>query len=426
MTTDARDPSVPGIGAPRVSAMSPVAERSSLALARRTALAAQGLATPRPRRPATLRDVSALIDRLAQFQIDTINVVERAQYLPLFSRLGPYDKALLDRAAYTAPRRMFEYWGHAASLVDVRLEPHLRWRMQRFEAGHPWGFDTNPGLTERCLAELAERGPLTSRQIEHDEERSRDHWGWNWSAVKRSLEWLHSTGRVTTARRNSSFERVVDLRERVLPASVLAQADPGRDEAYLELVRRAARALGIGTVRCLADYFRLSQAGTRAAVAQLVANGELVPTQVQGWAPAWRWHESRRPRSVTTRALLSPFDSMVFERNRVLSLFGVHYRIEIYVPEAQRRFGYYSYLFALDDQLRARVDLKAERRTGRLLVQAAWLEPENEVQGAQTEPGRIAAELAVELAELAQWQGLGDVAVVGRGDLAPWLARALG
>lgn len=399
-------------------------ERLTLAQARRVALAAQGFGRAHPDR-ATMRDIQATVDRLAQFQIDSINIVARAHYLPLFSRLGGYDQALLHRAAERSPRRLFEYWGHEASLIDVRLHPALRWRMAA-AAEDAWGRmkqmqAEHPGLVADIRAELAERGPLTARQIEHEEERRRDHWGWNWSAVKSCLEWLFWTGEITAAGRNRQFERRYDLTERVVPAPVLAEPTPDRDEADRRLVRRAAQALGVGTARCLADYFRLPVTRARSAIAALVESAELHPVAVPGWAErgVYLWHAARHPRRVSGQALLSPFDSLVFERRRLEQLFGFRYRIEIYVPQAKRVHGYYVYPFLLDEAMVARVDLKADRSAGVLRVNGAWAEP-------GCAGGEVAAALASELHRLAAWQGLSSVQALGRGDLAPALASALG
>lgn len=397
-------------------------ERLSLGQARRIALAAQGFGRPAPARP-TIRDVQATVDRLAQFQIDSVNIVARAHYLPLFSRLGAYDIDLLHRAAQRPPRRLFEYWGHEASLIDVRLQPALRWRMAA-AAEDAWGRmqqiqAEQPQLVADVRAELTDRGPLTAREIEHQEERRRDHWGWNWSSVKTCLEWLFWTGEITAAGRNRQFERLYDLTERVLPPAVLAQPTPSRDEADVVLVRRAAQALGVGTVRCLADYFRISTARAAAAVAELVEEGELVSVAVPGWAETgvYLWHAARVPRQIRARALLSPFDSLVFERRRLEQLFDFRYRIEIYVPPAKRVYGYYVYPFLLDSAMVGRVDLKADRASGVLRVNSAWLEP-----GA--DPGETSAALAEELVAMAGWLGLDGVEVVPRGDLGPTLASA--
>lgn len=406
----------------------PTPARLSAPAARRIAIAAQGLDRPRLERPATMRDVQRAIDRLAQFQIDSINVVARAHYLPLYSRLGPYDTALLDRANNRAPRRMFEYWGHAASLVDVRLQPALRFRMAR--AGEEsWGrmqriVAERPELVERLRTEVAAHGPVTARELdavlEDVAERRRDHWGWNWSDTKSACEFLFWAGEITSAGRNAQFERRFDLPERVLPAAVVAAPTPSDDEAAVTLVRRAAAALGVASIGCLADYFRLPTAATRAAVDTLVALGELEPVTVEGaWdRPAYLWHEARRPRRVAARALLSPFDSMVFERSRLRALFGFDYTIEIYVPEAKRRYGYYVYPFLLGDRFAARADLKADRVRGALVVRAAWLEP-------GCDAASVAPELAAELGSMARWLGLDRVEVVPRGELAPALAAAL-
>lgn len=372
-----------------------------------------------------MREIQSGIDRLAQLQIDSINVVTRAHFMPLFSRLGPYEPSLLERAANRPPRRLFEYWGHAASLIDVALQPALRWRMAA-AADDAWDRmkairTEHPGLVEAVRAELTERGPLTSRQIEHEEERRRDHWGWNWSSVKTCLEWMFWTGEITAAGRNRQFERMYDLTERVIPAAIVAAPTPSKADADVQFVRRAAQALGIGTLRCLSDYFRISTARAKAAAAVLVEQGELLPVSVPGWAEdgLYLWHAARIPRKIRARALLSPFDSLVFERRRLEQLFGFHYRIEIYVPEAQRVHGYYVYPFLLDDALVARVDLKADRARGVLRVNSAWLE-----EGA--DPAKTVDALHGELLSMAGWLGLADVQVIPAGDLGPRLAAASG
>ena len=400
-------------------------ERLSTTQARRVALAAQGFGAVRPDRPVTLRDVTGLARRLGQFQIDSINVVTRAHFLPVFSRLGRYDPGLLERAAFRAPRRLFEYWGHAASLLDVELQPLLRFRM-REGFRDVWGgvarvAAENPGLVEHVRQQVALRGPVSARQLEVEEVRECTGWGWNWSRVKTVLEWLFYCGEITSVRRNAQFERVYDLPERVLPASVLAVPDPSPEDSVRGLVRHAAAALGVATEPALRDYFRTRVDMTRQAVAELVDSGELLPVQVgeQQGRPAYLWHAARVPRTVSARALVSPFDSVVFERARLQELFDFRYRIEIYVPEPRRVHGYYVYPFLLGDRFVARVDLKADRARGVLRVVSAWVE-----EGC--DPGLVAGELATELASLAAWQGLSAVEVLPRGDLAPALARATG
>jgi len=393
----------------------------SKAEARRIALVAQGFGVPRLERPVTMRDVQAVTSRLAQFQIDSINVVARAQFMPLFSRLGPYDPALLERAAYQAPRRLFEYWGHAASLIDVSLQPLLRFRMEPgfrdVWAGVERVARENADLIPFIRDEVAARGPISARDLEVVEERDRSNWGWNWSRVKTVLEWLFYTGEVTSAYRNSQFERVYDLPERVIPRSVLAMPTPTPQESVMGLVRRAARALGIASESCLRDYFRTRGAMTRHAITTLVESGELIPVVVQGSAgrPWYLWHEARVPRRVNARALLSPFDSMIFERARLERLFDFVYRVEIYVPEPKRVHGYYVYPFLLGEQFVARVDLKADRAGGVLRVNAAWIEPGHN-------PYAVATELSSELKIMAEWLGLQRVEILPRGDLAPALA----
>jgi uncharacterized protein len=340
--------------------------------------------------------------------------------MPLFSRLGPYDVSLLTRAAHQPPRRLFEYWGHAASLIDVTMQPLLRFRMQDGYRDVWSGVERvareNPALVDFVREEVAARGPVSARELEVAEVRDRSNWGWNWSSVKTVLEWLFYCGEVTSARRNSAFERVYDLPERVLPRAVLDQPTPTPAESVTGLVRRAAQALGVVSELCLRDYFRTRPGMTREAVAALVESGELIPVTVEGSEarPHYLWHDAARPRRITARALLSPFDSMIFERARLLRLFDFAYRIEIYVPAPKRVHGYYVYPFLLGDRFVARVDLKADRVRGLLRVNSAWLERGHD-------PAYVATELAAELAELAEWQGLAAVQVMPRGDLAPAL-----
>ncbi len=386
------------------------------------ALAAQGFGRPRPQRLIGIRDLQATATRLGQFQIDSINVVTRAHFMPLFSRLGPYEPALLERATHQAPRRLFEYWGHAASLLDVNLQPQLRFRMQDGYRDVWSGVErvarANPQLVDFVRAEVAARGPISARQLEVDEERDRSNWGWNWSGVKTVLEWLFYCGDVTSAYRNAQFERVYDLPERVFPPAVLRQPTPTPEESVIELVRRAGQALGVASESCLRDYFRTRPAMTREAIAVLVETGELIPVTVQGWdaKAVYLWHQAKLPRRISARALLSPFDSMIFERGRLQKLFDFWYRIEIYVPEPKRIHGYYVYPLLLGEEFVARVDLKADRAHGVLRVNSAWLEDGQD-------PDYVASELSAELAVMAGWLGLDRVQIHPRGDLAPFLTR---
>ncbi len=396
-------------------------ESLSLAQARRVALAAQGFLDP-PHATPTLRTLVRTVGRTGVLQVDSVNVLQRAHYMPLFSRMGPYDPALLTRAAERRPRRLVEYWAHVQALMPVDLWPVMRHRMDEYRAARgTWGMALQDGLPERLVAEIRAGGPATARELDDGAPRGTEHWGWNWSAARKALDFAYLSGELAVAGRSSSFEVVYDVPERVLPGEVLAAPTPSRDEADRELVRRAARSHGVATERCLADYYRMKlppgpgTRGARAAVADLVEAGELLPVRVEGWdRPAYLHRDARVPRRVDARTVLSPFDPVVWERARTEALFGFRYRIEIYVPAAQRVHGYYVLPFLLGDRLVARVDLKADRARGTLLVQAAYGEP-----GAPTE---TAEELLAALHRLAGWLGLDEVLARPRGDLGEVLA----
>ncbi|WP_293785872.1 winged helix-turn-helix domain-containing protein [uncultured Aeromicrobium sp.] len=367
------------------------------------------------------------VRRLGFFQIDSVNVLQRAHFMPLYSRCGPYDTALLARAAECPPRRVFEYWAHVATYVDIDLWPAMRHRM--IERHGMWSSmrevaQEHPGLVRTVRDLVRDHGPITAREADAllhggNVGRDRSRWGWNWSATKKALEYLFFVGEITAARRNGAFERVYDLTERVIPADVLARPDLDVHEAHRHLVAHAARALGVATEPCLRDYFRTASAPTRRAVAELVEDGVLVPAAIEGWnRPAYLHAEARQPRRIEVRTLLSPFDPLIFERTRTERLFGFRYRIEIYVPEAEREYGYYVLPFLLGDQIVARVDLKADRTSGVLNVVGAWSQADA--------PEDVAEHLAAELRVLGGWLDLSDIRPPARGDVAPALAKALG
>ncbi|MET1088945.1 MAG: crosslink repair DNA glycosylase YcaQ family protein [Arthrobacter sp.] len=395
----------------------------SLDQARRIALAAQGLDKGRPAGPVTSRTVGRTFARIQLVQIDSVNVLARSHFLPFFSRLGNYDRSILQRMSASHPRRMVEYWAHEASYIRPERFNDLRlWQKRTWVGAHNMDPALRATISARILETLATARPLTASQlaerIGHVEEKQNANWGWNWSAVKRVLEHLFEEGLVSAASRTEQFQRRYTLATKVFPD--LPLTEPGQPDpvpALHRLIDAAAQAHGIGTVRCFADYFRTPVKASAASVEHLVDTGRLLPVTVTGWNREVFLHtEARLPRRATGRALLSPFDSLVFERRRLEELFGFHYRIEIYTPEHKRRYGYYVLPFLLRDRIVARVDLKADRAAGTLLVKSSFAEP-----GA---PPDTAVELAAELRLMADWLGLPGVEVCPRGDLAGELARA--
>ena len=399
----------------------------SAAQARRVAVAAQGFAEARPGGPITRAHLRRLISRIQVLQLDSVSVAVRAHYAPVFSRLGPYDRDVLDRAAWAhsarSPRLLVEYWAHEAALMAVDDWPLMRWRMGQYRHGR-WAthiVKANPKLAEKIVAAVGELGPSTAGQIEaHLATATRGPRG-DWWGSRTDTKWvaeaLFAAGTLTTATR-VGFARHYDLAERVLPAEVVAREVP-EDDAVRELVLRAATALGVATEPDIRDYFRLAPSQAKPAVAQLVADGELEPVEVDEWsAPAYLLAGQTIPRRDRGTALLCPFDPLIFFRPRVERLFGFHYRIEIYTPAHKRQYGYYVWPLLLDGELAGRVDLKADRSADALHVVGAFAE-------VGCPPSRVAGALAGELQTMARWLGLADVTVGRRGDLAGPLRSAI-
>ena len=389
--------------------------------ARRIALAAQGFGA-RPSGEIGKRHLAKLVERLGVVQLDSVNVVSRTHYLPAFSRLGPYRRELLEEIAWGRKRPLFEYWAHEASLLPLASQPLFRWRMQDAHDGvGTWKgiarfLRERRTFVDRVLSEIHDRGPMSASELEMGHKGQGGWWGW--SESKRAFECLFWTGELTTATRRGTFERVYGLPEKVLPRAVIQAPTPPREDAQRELLMTAARAMGIATERDLRDYFRMGVAETRARLAELVEAGALVPVKVKGWRePAYLDPAARRPRRIQAHALLSPFDNLIWFRERTERMFGVRYRIEIYVPADKRTHGYYVLPFLEGDALTARVDLKSDRKAGVLLVQSAHAEP----WASDATPVRLAEELK----RMAGWLGLERVRVEKRGDLAGALGDAI-
>ncbi len=395
----------------------------SAAQARRIAIAAQGLHRPRPAAPVNLGAVGRAFARLELIQIDSVNVVTRAQYLPIFSRLGPYAPELLDALAVQKPRRVVEYWAHEASLVrSDHFKDLVPWQQRSWPGSMKTIDDDGRILARRILELLADGTARTAREaaaeLGHTQAKDNESWGWNWSAVKRALEALFAEGTISTEGRNGAFERRYTALHQVFPEAPAAFAGHDRRQGMERLLLAAAAAHGIGSVHCLADYFRLPLRESAVALQDLAARGALEPVGVAGLKDTFFLLPGTvTPRRSHARSLLGPFDSMVFNRRRIENLFGFTYRLEIYTPAARRVYGYYVLPFLLGEALVARVDLKADRATGRLLVRGAFAEP-----GA---PGNTAAELAAELRLMARWLGLSEVVVSAHGNLAAALEFSL-
>ncbi|MFC4602934.1 winged helix-turn-helix domain-containing protein [Rhodococcus kronopolitis] len=395
--------------------------------ARRIALGAQGFAEPRPAAP-TRRHLLATVRRTGLLQLDSVSVAVRAHYMPVFSRVGNYDRAVLESASWrhtaAKPRALVEYWAHEAALIPVEDWPLLRWRMREYEAGRWAGaqrvLERNPTLGRDVLDVIAEVGAASAGEVERQlelEVRGRGGPWWDRSDTKVVCEQLFSAGALSVGKR-VGFVRHYDLAERVIPDGVVSLHLDEAD-AVRELVRRSARALGVSTEADLRDYYRLSAGQARRAIAELVDDGALTPVAVRGWdAQAYLFAGARAPRAISGSALLCPFDPLVFFRPRTQRIFGFRYRLEIYTPQHKRVHGYYVFPFLLDGELVARVDLKADRGTGLLQVPGAFVESGHDA-------GRVAEALAASLREMAQWLGLDDVRVGERGDLAAALARCV-
>lgn len=399
--------------------------RLTAAQARRLALAAQGFDREHP---ATVgaRQLTAAVDRLQVLQLDSVNVFARSHYLPLFARLGSYDIADLDTAIFARRGRYTEYWAHEAAVIRRDDWPLWHWKREalreRFTLKSGWVRE-NTAMLDWLLAELASTGPMTVGQVEHDAAERRGPW-WGWSDVKEGLEFLFAFGDVVSAGRRS-FSRVYALPEQVGLAALHAVVVP-RVDAQRELVLRSVRALGVGTVGDIADYHRLKIAPTQDALRTLLAAGEVEQVEVEGWnrgsrpLPAFTLPGARIPRRIEATALLSPFDPIVWSRDRALRLFGFHYRIEIYTPAPKRQFGYYTLPVLVDDRLLGRIDLKSDRKAGVLRVQSAWVEPGGSAD-------ELASRVAPVLRRASAWQGLGDVVVTAPlwGDAAAAVRDAL-
>lgn len=386
--------------------------------ARRIALAAQGFADPIPKGGANVRHFRRAMDRMTILQVDSVNVVCRSHFLPMFARLGAYDRDKLDQWLWQS-RENFEYWSHVASLTSVNHQPNLRFRMghQRWQEGLAAFENEKPGYVDSVMAEMDERGGLSVGDLDDPGGRTGPWWGY--SKGKIALEYLYLTGQLMISNRDKNFKIAYDLPDRVLPSEVGQQPTPSTQESFRALAMLGAKSHGIGTAADIADYFRLKLTDVRPILQEQVAAGELELVEVAGWKdPAYLHPEAKVPRSIKAATFLTPFDPVCWFRPRAERLFNFHYRIEIYVPEPKRIYGYYVLPFLHNDQLVGRADIKADRKAGMLLAKGIYGEP-------HADPDVVAPAMAENLHAMAEWLGLDGVDVGGRGDLAAAVSAAV-
>ena len=394
--------------------------------ARRIALHAQGFGAKDRSTAVNRGHLRRLMRRLHILQLDSVPVIIRTQYMPAFSRLGPYDPALLDDVAY-GHDDWFEAFVHEASLVPVEDEPLFRFMKERARNGDTWGglvklADQEGDYIADVLQEVSDRGPIKASQLSNPRPREGEWWG-SRSIGTLALDYLFRVGAVGV-RRVGNFEKEFDLLERIVPPAVIEQPTPTVDDALKELLVRSAAALGVGTGPCLTDYFRLPKRLVKPLFAELVEGERLVLCDVPGTdRPTYMHPDTVVPRSMHARALLTPFDPIVWFRDRASWLFDFDYRIEIYVPKPKRKYGYYVLPFLLGDEIVGRCDLKTDRNDGVLRLLAAFAEPGIDTDKADL--GAIAADLAAELQQLATMVGVEQVSVDCRGRLAEAVKQQL-
>jgi uncharacterized protein len=382
--------------------------------ARRYALGAQGFIEGRATGRVDVRRFRKVVDQVGLIQLDSVNVFSRAHYMPFYSRIGPYDQAALDDWLWRSGE-LFEYWGHEASLIPSQHHRLFRWRMdQALKWNRLAQIEADePEFVEDVYEQVVERGPLRTKDLEAPGERDSDAM-WGWSNGKVALEALFLKGRITAADR-PNFIRMYDLPERVIPEEHLEAPAPGHDEALAELLMLAASSMGVAAADDLADYYRIRMPAARPVLRRLVEGEDLIEVEVEGWdRPGYLHPDATMPRWARGTALLSPFDNLIWYRPRVERIWGFHYRIEIYVPEPKRVYGYYVLPFLLDGDLVARVDLKIDRRRNALQVKGAFAEPD-------VEKKKVGHALRKELELVATWQDLDDVNVERNGDLHDYL-----
>jgi uncharacterized protein YcaQ len=367
--------------------------------------------------------VIAVVDRLGLLQVDSVNVFERAHYLPLFSRLGKFDKSELESAMGGFHPQLIEYWAHEASIVRIENWPLYRWRMNAYRDKYStkWGMEAgNKKLVEQIISQLRANGPMTTGQFETEANVRKGSW-WGWSDLKEALEYMFLVGDLVSGGRDS-FKRLYALPEQVLPQHILDHT-PSDADAKKKLFLQAATATGVGTYTDIADWHRMSPTTNKKLFAELVEAGELIEVQVDGWAQPGYVNASTSLEGLDAKApgarttILSPFDPVCWKRDRIERMFGFEYRIEIYTPEPKRQFGYYTLPILHNRDLVGRIDLKSDRHGRQLLAQASW----HETKLNDREVASLAKALNKHLKEVQSWQGLNETVVRHKGNLAELL-----